>query len=548
MISSAHLIVEKLKIIFSGKLASRLCFIISIVFKISLTYYFLQFDTDKIHQASAAKNLVEGNGLTITQVHVSDLSRETHESLTGWPPGYSLLVASLYYVIKDLWWSCFIIDILAILLFFTVFRKLLSIFSFPPWLINLLMVFNGLTITDSIVLGAPTDLLAMALSLLACLLAISVLKEKNSQYRLTLALALVNALPSLLRYMYIPSAFVIPLFLIFYRRGQHKYVVRTGFIALLTAFVAIGTSSVFQYLHSGSPVYFLPSQKGIFWSNLFWLHPVVFSTFINVDFWGVQLSLHTGISYTTWMTVLKAINFPLFLVLIFLFVRYSVRRYPITNTSWHAFVVIFGSIGLCILGVLAYLSLRNSHHIPLPFLQYWTFISDGRYFIGISLFILIVVARWLFLHFPIDSTMKKCLRFLFLMLLAADISHGIYFLAKNFTLDRRNNKAEVLQEKLLTFLKKVIDDNRKQHRNVVVANYTYLVNHSVLLGEKGLFHPRELNSPEIYASKPTLLIVPLESFQFSFYRPFLSKKGVRLAAKIDKYYIYYYYIMPDDRR
>lgn len=536
------------KKILSGDLISVSCLILAILFKITLTYYFLQFDTDKIYQASAAKNLIEGHGLTIKQVHVNDLSQDKYEPLSGWPPGYSLLVALFYKFFKDLELSCFAIDALAIVLFFIVLKKLLKEFELPAYVINLLLLFNGLMITDSIILGAPTDLLALACCLWSCFIAVQVFKNNNNSIILAIFLGLLNVLPALFRYMYIPSTFVIPCFLIYAGTRDNTSLLRSGMIILSLAIISLATLLIFQYSYTGNAVYIIPTEQGIFWSNLFFLHPVLFSSFINLDFLSMQLSLHTGISYITWTTVFEIINIPLLLFLIFHFLKYCTKVKLSTNSSWNVFSLITGLTCLCILTVLGYISLTNSRHRPPPNLQTWTYISDGRYFIGMRVFLLIVVARWLFvIRKNWLTTGKKMLQYLFIFVLAVDILHGVYFLAKNFTLDRRNNKAEVLQQQLLNFLRTAIRENKVHNRDVIVSNNTYLMNRSVLLGEKGLFNRKELNSSRIYSSRPALLIVPMEDFQFSFYQPFLSKKGVQLQTKIGRYYIYYYYIVPDDR-
>src|SRR5581483_10021852 len=128
-----------LKQFFSRKDVSVLCLVLAIVLKTALTFYYFQFDTDKLYQAVAAKNLVEGYGITINQVHASDLSKEYYEPMIGWPPGYTLIIAPVYKITNNLVLSCIIVDILAILFFFIIFSALLIALRFPQYLINLLV-------------------------------------------------------------------------------------------------------------------------------------------------------------------------------------------------------------------------------------------------------------------------------------------------------------------------------------------------------------------------------------------------------------------------
>src|SRR5438105_2365269 len=171
--------IQLLKNFFSRKDVSVLCLLLAILFRCAMTFYLLQLDADKLFQAIAAKHQVEGHGITIKQVHVSNLSKANYEPLIGWPPGYTLIVSLIYPIVNNLDVSCFIIDIFSIVFFFVALRLLLKQLQFPAYLINLLLLFNGLTITDYMLNSTPTDLLSMVFCLYNCYFAIALFRQKD---------------------------------------------------------------------------------------------------------------------------------------------------------------------------------------------------------------------------------------------------------------------------------------------------------------------------------------------------------------------------------
>jgi hypothetical protein len=527
-----------LKKLFSRKDVSVICFSLAIVIKILLFFYFQQIDVDKLSQAMAGKNLAEGHGLTIKQVHVSNLSTEIYERLVGWPPAYSVLFAIIYSLFKDLDVSCFIIDIICIILFFILLRKFLRQLNFPDYLINLLVLFNGCAITYYIEKSTPTDFLTLMLFVYNCYLTIKVFTQRKPVLQ-GILLGVFNALLAWFRYMYIPVIFVIPCVLLW--NGLLKKDRKLLLYGTYT--MALALLGVIALLSFQEP--FVPAtEKGIFWSNLLHLDPVLFSSFMNLKFFLVQLSHQTGLSYLTCARILRWINMVPFLILLILLFYSSLKRKWLAANTWQVFMTIGTLTGICIFLVLALLSLTHNAHYPLMSV-FWTYVSEDRYFVILQFFIVILTVRWLFINTTAVFSLKKWIQGLFLFLFTINILHGIYFLAKNFTFDKRNFTYLATQNRKIQYIDNIIRENKKKNTDVVVAGDFSMVNRSVLMGAKGLFVPSELNEKEMYADKPTKVIAVVNSLQLPFYKPFFKKEGVMLETQIGTFYFYSYYVKPN---
>jgi hypothetical protein len=337
--------------------------------------------------------------------------------------------------------------------------------------------------------------------------------------------------------MYLPLPFIIPAVLLWtaWLKKDRKLLLYGTYIMALALLSSIALLSL-------QKPYVVPAEKGIFLSNLLYLAPVLFSAFMDLEFFLVQLSHLTGLSYTTCTRILQWINIvPFLFILASLFYSTFKRKWLATN-NWQLFMIIGTLTGICIFFVLAYLSLTISIYIPPPAAKFWTYVTEDRYFIFIQFFIVIIAARWLFMNANADFGLKKWVQGLLLFLFSIGMLHGVYFLAKNFTFDRRNLNYIVEQNHMVQYIDNTIRENKKKNTDVVVAGDFSMANRSVLMGEKGLFVPAELNVAEIRADKPTKLIAVIKSKEFPFYSTFLKRKGLKLETQIGEFYFYSYYV------
>ena len=530
--------IKFLQQLLSRKDVSIFCFILAICIKILLTWSFLKVHNDKLYQAMAGINLIEGHGLTLKQVHVSNLSKEYYESLVGWPPGYSVLFAIIYKFVNDIDVSCFIIDIIFIVLYFIILRKLLKQLDFPVYLINLLLLFNGSSIPNYLIHSNPTDLITLVLSIYTCYFSIRVFKKEKDVAAVVL-LAFLNVIPAWFRYVYIPVTFVVPaLFLWNGWIKKNMPLLQHGIIILVAGILSTIALLAFQKPYETNVGYVVVSERGVFWSNLLQLSPILITAFINTEFYSLQLSSFTGITYSSWMQIMKWINLVLFTFFLGRFLIFSLQRKWLVNTSWQAFITAGGITAFSIFCVLAYMSITHNAYYPPPLNLFWTYLSEERYFIFIELIIAIIAVRWLFMSQSAALKPKKLLQWLFLLAFAIELIHGFYFLGKNFTLVHKKN------HHLLNYIDNVIKENNKKDIEVVFAANSTLANLSVLSGGKALLESNELND-KIYSDRPVKLIAVFKGRPSSFYSSFFKNQKVIQEAQFGLLFLYSCYINPE---
>jgi len=537
-------VIAFLKGFFSRKDVSIICFILAIVTKTLLTFYFLQLDNDKLFQAMAGKNLSEGHGFTLEQVHANNLSKNYYEPFIGWPPGYSVLVAIIYSLVKDLNVSCFIIDVICIILFFILLRTLLRQLEFPEYLINLLVLFNGSTITIYIIQSTPTDFLAFLLIVYNCYLSIALFRQKKPRLQ-GMLLLVFNILPAWFRYMYIPVTFIIPGFLLWngWFKKDRKLLLHGVYamgLAIISVIVLLGFRAPFEPVE-----YIAISEKGIFWGNLLQITPALFTAFMDGNFFTVQLSQLTGVPYKKWAIIFQRAHLIPFLLLLMLLFYSSFKKRFLAADSWQVFRMIGVLMALTIFFVLAFLSLTHNMNYPPPRDLIWTYVSADRYYIFIEFFFVLVAVKWLFMNDITASGLKNLARVLFLFLFAVGIVHGTYFTFKNFSSEKKNFADKTSENAVVHYIENTIRENKKKNIDVVVTGHTSMANMSILMGGKGLFESSELNTKTISADKPTKLVLVIQNAQFPFYSQFFRKEGQKLETKINEFYLYSYYIKPN---
>jgi hypothetical protein len=536
--------VETLKQFFSRKGVFASCLIAAILIKTLLTFCYYQLEHDRLVQAMAGKNLVEGHGLTIKQVHANNLSKEYYEPLVGWPPGYSVIIGLTYLLVHDLDISCFIIDVILIILFFLSLCKLFKQLTFPPYLISLLLLFNASLISFYIIDATAADFLTLVIYVYICSLSITLFQNKNAVFN-AWVLAVVNALPIWFRYVFFPVSFVTPVFVLW--NGWHKkdkQVLKHGMIILAFAMLSTVMLLYVQVPYSKTTSYIAVAERGIYWANLLKLYPFLFSAFLTLDFYLVQAGQLTGFSYEQLLQMLRWINIVLLSFVLIRFFYFSFKKGWLINSPWQAFVLIGGSIGLSTLAVITFMSLTHSGHFNLAQGFIWTYVSEERYFILTEFIISTIVIGWLFIDKAHTFKIKGLLKFIFLLIAFIEIFHTGYFLEKKFTLDRRRFPYIASQKHKINAIEDLIALNKKKNIDVVVAGSLNMANRSILAGGKGLLEFPELNFLEIHAAKPTLLIAIIKKNECPFYQSFLSKPGVQLISVMNDCYFYSYYVAP----
>ena len=118
--------------------------IVAIAVRIFFQIYFLSITNDKSYQILAAQNFLAGNGFTLHEVLVDDLSQSAYVPLIKWPPGYSLLLTPFLALCKNnVVLATLLLDAITCISFIIFTRKLLLRFSLPIWLVNIYTLISG---------------------------------------------------------------------------------------------------------------------------------------------------------------------------------------------------------------------------------------------------------------------------------------------------------------------------------------------------------------------------------------------------------------------
>ncbi|MBL7699308.1 MAG: hypothetical protein JNK79_14175 [Chitinophagaceae bacterium] len=526
-----------LKRIFGRKDVYYACFVLAILLKLGLYLHFFQLEGDKLFQAIGGKNLVEGNGLTFEQVHAWDLSTSVFQPLDRWPPGFSLLLAPFYALTHNVEISCLVIDFISIVFFFVVLGKLLHKINLPVFVISLLLLYNGAVMGAFI--SKPTDFPAAALILYTLYLTLTFTENTGAKpLRFGIVLGLVNSLPLLLRYMYLPCVFVVPLILIWagYTRKE-KRISSGGLTALVTTCVITIAVLFFQKTYTGQASYIFLSGRRFYPENLLEFYPFITASFVDINFVLLQLGKLSGASYMTMFESARILDFLLLAILMVMFLKFVIKRFALQD-SWDVFITVTGVLGILICGTLSYLSLTNDPASTL-FTDglSWTFVAEPRFFLLLMIVLPLIAAHYLFKSGDSRSTssFKKAGRGLFYCLVFFQVLHTGYFLAKRFYPLGLTGDNVLITSPVKSYLEQKIQKMKETGADVVMtSNNETVSNWATLNGEKGILNIEELNSFGLSAKRPTVLLVLIEDQMLPQYRAMLDQKNIRFEKRIGK--------------
>lgn len=494
-----------------------------------------------------AHNLLQGRGLTVNTSPITDLSQVYFTPDTGWPPLYSLLLNLFPFALRENFMrACWLVDVLSVLLFFFFCRKLLLRIGFPDWCTNLFLLFQGCFLVSG---SSPTDFMAMSFIVAALYFII----RQTQAFRFSLTdvagISVFLLLACFTRYQYIPVAAVLAGCMMLLGAFQKKTGQWKAGLAVLVSLIACcGAYLLYQQQQTGSAAYVVPVPHGWYPAQVLEMHPFMVSGIINLHFYAVQLSLHTGIGYGSWLAVARW--FSLLLLGVFLVQvicqLVQLRRQPAgawNNFLLFGFVAFAGSVSLLVL-----LSIRLDKAIGAPLFN-WTYVMEKRYF-ALAVFILQVwLWRSLFLQVAfVRKPAGRMLRFGFAVLVCFEMVHGAYFIVKELLQGVPPLAEVVTQQPEQAVITRFIAATRRDdpQRSIVVTGfykrYAFLAG---LQGASGLFGPLVLNTSTPATSRPAVLLAVIERNSLSSMHHFIQQPGVRLLANTPNSCIYTLFIEPN---
>ncbi len=510
------------------------CLTLAILCKLALMFYFFQFQGDKMHQAVAAKSFINGGGISLAMVSGDNLSVVKHKPLTAWPPGYSLLLAPIYIITKDLKLSTLVVDVIVAIGFFLIFFFLLKKLRLANPLIILLLLFNSVFLSQDIFYSSPTDLLSISFILLAIYYVLLLNEKKSPALYEGFFLGVFCFLPALFKYLYLPIASVIPLIFLSYgwsRKNKNQII--TGTIALVITWM--------QYLLI---LFYLKSSHGYTGNNptagielnlnfeqLQHIHPFIFSSIINLDFLAQQISLLTGYRYEAIVSVFQFLNYPLlFGLLIFLITMIWRQGFKIQSTQ-DLFIATSLIISFSIIFFLCFLSVIQTFNFN------WTYVQEERYYKFIAICLPVIFLYFLYVKQKTKpSLVRRVIQYGLVILLSLETMHGFYFIGKNVL---PSQKLQLMNFKINEpFLKEFINEYKAKGMNVVITSPNIYYNaYAVYYEAQALYNSGDINKP-LFAETQTMLLAILDEDQLINYKTFLEKKGVRKETKLKMTYFF----------
>ncbi len=388
-----------LKKLFSQKYAGIICLVIAIAAKVLVQLAFFSLAGDKSSQLLAAKNLLEGHGLTINQVFLNDLSFEIYNPLVGWPPGYSVVLTPLLWIFNnDYKTAALVFDIVCVFPFFYYLIRLVNYLNLQKWLKNLFILFAGFFFYP-VGPDTSTDLISLTCILAGFYYLLLLMQGHTKPLLLVILISFSLSLAGFFRYIYVPVAFCFPLLLgLAGILNSKKQWIRSSFQIGFILGVLLVSLLIFQHYYTGAAFYVNTRETGFFPENLSKMYPVVPASFFDVERGLSFFSNFSGLSYIKMGKLLGYINYAL---LIFILV-YSIcclwkNKFQLKkDVDYFSFTGIGISLAICFF--LFYLSARNS-----PFLSayspIWTYIQEFRYFAFFVLFIQLATLIFLFNRF-----------------------------------------------------------------------------------------------------------------------------------------------------
>lgn len=405
---------------------------------------------------------------------------------------------------------------------------------------------QGVFIYDYVESSHPTDFLAMAFVLGGWVHTCNIIIKKSQVD--VLAAALLFAFASIIRYQYMPVC-VLSLLWLLYIGWKQKEIIwkRSGFIISISLIAIIGAVLLYQKSLSGNYVYILSPHMTSGWypNNLVYFHPFVIHSFINYNFWGIQLSSFSEIPHGTWMIVFRIAAIPVSILLLIKCWQWLKRRLPSSFSNTDSCWMIGGLLSAGIILLLVFLSITTS---PDSYIGKWTFVMDSRYYAFPMLFIQLFVWYWAFTNKSNGNIFRKITTILLVVLFAIECVHGFYFIFKKLrqplTTFSGILPAQAEMKSMIRFIK---EQQIKGNRKIVVGGtdnqFGYFAN---WYGANGLFNLNLLKTEPIHSSQPAILLLVFEEGRDKEFGDFIKRTRASFREKAGNYFFYTLEIEPGE--
>lgn len=492
--------------IFSGRTGSVIVVVAAIVARAFIQIHFALPDGDKAFQIQAARNFLDGNGLSIYQAYINDLSQQHYTPLVKWPPGYSFFLMPLLLICKsNFFLATLLLDVSTAILFIYYSRRLLQNLNISRVWLNLYTIVSGFFIFEFCT-ASSSDFLTLTIFIAAFTSLFPIIKAQELKLPGLFVLSFLLFLTGFTRFMFIPIAFVVPAYLILIGYFEKdKLLTKKGFIVFVLLAILMSAFLIIQKSYSGASTYITATERGFYPEYLLRLFPFSFSAIFNTNLVGVQLERITGLHFSEVYDLLIGAHFLFLFVLLFWLSKWISKKKIMKWNLCDHYIAIGALTTISIVLLLAVLSLTNK----LTTVD-WSFVQEGRYFAFATFFLqqLLFIVLFYFKN-SLRNGRKLFVYGCFAILILSTI-HGVYFVLKsagtNFYSPDTKERIELMNY-TDSLIKKTLEEN--PGKNFVIASQNPFLNNEASLKYNipGVYDLPVQNNISFHAGKETIFIL-----------------------------------------
>jgi hypothetical protein len=334
-----------------------------------------------------------------------------------------------------------------------------------------MLLLQGVSMPDYMVLSFPTDLIAITCWMAAIYFFIRFSETDSLKY--LLFLHVFNFATVLLRFAYLPVFFVLPILLL-WASVKNKKLLKQSLTTIIVFLSLLVSFLLYNQLRADKMAFFLATKTGFYPGNLVSFPPIFWLPFLNVNFVCTQVAIHTTYSYSKTFNFFKISGAIALLLIASFYVKKLISKKKffqqeiLVKQPWFILACssIIAFLSIFIIGV------TQNNYLPYPFDLYWTYFQDARYFLPMQYFVFLLVFYFFFLlKFNRFYYFFRFVKFLFFLFITIEIAHGLYFTVK--IAGERKNAVYELWQKRWNFLDSVVADSKKQHIEPVLVSPGY---------------------------------------------------------------------------
>ena len=519
----------------SAPVTSWLVVITAILCRMINVLFVSELGRDKVYLALQSKNLLAGNGLSITKYFADAPGMAVYDFTPMWPPGYPILLAPFLKVFNyDVYWATTALDLISCIAIIFLVRKIALTIKFPIAAVNIATLVAGCFDYAFIYQSLPTDAPSFAIFLGGLLVLLKLVQKEDINYKKLLIASLLLFLPCTFRYSYPPlglAAFSAIAFTGWY--VGKKMLLRKGLIGFTWLSLLLIVFFVSLKLSTGKAGYIVETGRGFFPGNFFDWAPIGPGAFINTFFTTSQLIRFTGISVEKAMNLLEIISAVMIggFVALFFYLFFKREFFKTLDPfKWFLLLGFLISAATCI--SLSYLSITYK---PQP--GWGNYLGEPRYFMFVTLYLQLSIIGWIFIYKEWKKNLfQKLIVYILSLLLFIEVSHNIYFNFK-VALGFDKYRSATYKEPDYVYFAEMIQPLIQQNPNTDI----FILSHSdefyplmgSYMGLKGVYDGKNLIRNLSTVKKKSIMILALYDPELHIYQSFLNSQKAQSINRVN---------------